>query len=220
MQTATKLVILGAGGFAREVLWLVKEIRRDPRLFQAVPEPIGFIDASPAQSPLLGLPILGNDEWAFDHLDPGRVTFVCAIGDTRLREKVTSGFTQRGYKAANLIHPSVRFSDEVDMGEGNILCAGAVLTTQVKLGSHVVVNLNATVGHDVTIDDFATLSPGAHVNGNVSIGRGADIGSGAVLLPGCKVGKGTVIGAGSVVTEDMPDGMVCMGVPCKVVRAV
>jgi sugar O-acyltransferase (sialic acid O-acetyltransferase NeuD family) len=220
MQTATKLVILGAGGFAREVLWLVREIRRDPRLFQAVPEPIGFIDASPGESPVLGLPVLGDDTWAFGHLDPGRVSFVCAIGDNRQREKVCNGYTERGYHAINLIHPSVRFSDEVDMGEGCILCAGAVLTTQVKLGSHIVVNLNSTVGHDVSIGDFATLHPGCHVNGNVSIGRSAEIGSGAVILPGNKVGHNTLIGAGSVVTEDMPDGMVCMGMPCKPVRPV
>jgi hypothetical protein len=70
MQASSKLVILGAGGFAREVLWLVREIRRDPRLFQAVPEPIGFIDVNVGMNPVMGLSVLGNDQWAFDHLDP------------------------------------------------------------------------------------------------------------------------------------------------------
>lgn len=217
MTSAHKLVIVGAGGFAREVLWLVRELRRDPFHAQVMPDPIGIIDSAAGQ-PVMGLPILGDDNWAFKHLDRGRVSFVCAIGNPAARGKVCERFEANGYIALTLIHPSVRMSEEVNIGRGAILCAGAVLTTHIALGAYVIVNLNATIGHDVVIGDMVTINPGVNISGNVKIGDGVEVGTGAVILPGVTVGKGAVIGAGAVVIEDVPAGSTVVGNPAKPIK--
>ena len=123
-----------------------------------------------------------------------------------------------GLPFATLLHPTVRRSRFVEVGAGTVICAGNILTTQVRVGSHVNLNVYCTIGHDVVIEDFCNLSPAINVSGYVHLEEGVDIGTNAVLLPGKRVGRGSVIGAGAVVTSDIPPFSVAVGVPAKVIR--
>jgi len=102
-------------------------------------------------------PLLEPYEWLLDNPD---VYAVCAIGDPRARIKVTQYFEEKGVQFLTVIHPSVKMSEYVEIGQGCIICAGNIITTQVKIGDHVHINLNSTIGHDVVINDFSTVSPG------------------------------------------------------------
>jgi acetyltransferase-like isoleucine patch superfamily enzyme len=115
----------------------------------------------------------------------------------------------------NLIHPSVKINSSIQIGKGNIICQGAVLTVDISLANHVIININSTIGHDAVIEDFVSIMFGVHISGNVRIGEGTYIGSGAVVLPNTKIGKWCTIGAGSVVTKDVPDNSIIAGVPAK-----
>ena len=163
-----ELIILGAGGFAREVSWLISELNSDPKSPQIKLH--GFVGRQSNKSHLHGLKILGDDDWALTHISTS-VNFVIAIGQSSFREKLAHRYEGQGFQSVKLQHPSVRSSAHISVGQGSILCAGSSLTTDISIGRHVIVNLHCTIGHDVLIEDYATLAPGVHVSGGVHIGQ-------------------------------------------------
>lgn len=208
-----QLVILGTGGFAREALWLVEAINAAAGGEQQPFNVAGFV-AAEAGGHVRGLPVLGDDAWALDHLDH-EVRFVPAVGDPALRKSLAERYEAAGFKAISLIHPSVQMASDVRIGRGSLLCAGAVLTTHIDLGAYAIVNLNATIGHDCRIGDFVTVHPGANISGDVTIGTGSEIGTGAAILPGVELGPETVLGAGAVVTKSLEGKATYAGVPVR-----
>jgi sugar O-acyltransferase (sialic acid O-acetyltransferase NeuD family) len=211
------LIIIGAGGFARELQWLLHELNRSGgRSPEEHPHwhLLGFIDPV-ATGRIGGLPILGNDEWVFQELDQNQVRFIVALGDLHLRRAIAERYSAQGFMAARLKYPTAPVSEDLEIGPGTVICAGAAITTNVKIGKFTLVNLNATIGHDCIIGDYVTLHPGAHISGRAQIGDGVEVGSGAVVLPNRIVGPGAVIGAGAVVTQDVPAGMTVVGVPAR-----
>lgn len=207
-------MILGAGGFGREVLWLIRSLGASSADTEL--DVVGFIDDDPAKAGLTvcGIPVLGGARALREEFD--RLYFcVCGHGDPAVKRELVERTRDYVKGFPVVAHPSVKKSEYVAIGEGSILTANCVLTTQITLGEFVTVNLGCTVGHDVEIGAYVTLAPGVHVSGNVRIGQGAKIGTGAVLLPGVKIGPHTVVGAGAVVTKDLPGGIVAVGVPAK-----
>lgn len=218
------LIILGASGFGREIFWLVREINaglaNSAHQEYSHYKVLGFISEDPDQNwsaDVDGLPVLGNDAWAFENLDRNTV-FVCAIGDPQRRKLVAQRYLDAGFKPETLIHPAARMAKSTQIGRGSLVCAGAVLTTDVRLGNFGIVNLNTTVGHDCNIGDYVTLSPGVNVSGAVSLGDLVEVGSGATLVPEIAVGAGAKIGAGAVVVSDLEGGQTYAGVPARALR--
>jgi len=121
---------------------------------------------------------------------------------------------------ATLVHPRTEMSKWVEIGEGTVICAGNILTTNITLGKHVQINLDCTIGHDVVMGDYTTLAPGVHVSGFVQCGKRVYIGTGAVIINGTKedpitIGDDAIIGAGACVTKSIPAGQTWAGVPAK-----
>lgn len=208
-----RLVIVGGGGFAREILWLIEDINKATNVNEATYQVLGII-SSEAEGHVNGLPVLGDDAWAFANLDKS-VRFVLAVGDSGTRARLAVEYWQHELTPLRLVHPSVVMSDEVQLGVGAIICAGAVLTVNIQVGDYCIVNLNATIGHDCKIGDFVTIHPGVHLSGGVKVGDMSMLGTGAVLLPGVEVGDHTQLGAGAVVTESLPGNATYVGVPAR-----
>lgn len=208
----TPIVVIGAGGFGREVAWLLEEIdAREPAW-----ELLGFLDDAPVTTPE-GYPVLGTVEgWLATGARDAHL--VCAVGEPTTRARIIARCAAAGRRFATLVDPEVRRSRHVTIGEGSIVCAGNILTTNVRLGRHVIVNLDCTIGHDVTIDDFGSVMPGVHISGDVRLGRGVYVGTGAAFVQGVSVGAWTVIGAGAVVASDLPAGRIAVGVPARAER--
>jgi len=138
--------------------------------------------------------------------------YAVCIGDPVARERICMELV-RGGMLDTSVYCFSRYAFDYSAAYGTIICPGAVLTTNLKLGRFVIVNLNCTVGHDAVIGDFCTLSPGVHVSGNVKIGNCCYIGSGAVIREGITICDGVTIGAGAVVLNDITDPGIYVGVP-------
>jgi sugar O-acyltransferase (sialic acid O-acetyltransferase NeuD family) len=209
------LVILGAGGFARETLDIVDAINAiAPRY-----DMLGFlVDARYGTAGALvnDRPILGDTTWLADHPD---VQVICGVGAPEVRRRLVLAAEQHGAAFAALVHPTAMLTRWVQVGAGTIITAGCILTNQIVLGRHVHVNLDCTIGHDARLDDYATLAPGVHVSGRAHINEGAYVGTGANLIEGMAIGAWSVVGAGATVTQPVPSNTTAVGVPARVIKA-
>ena len=202
------LLIYGAGGLGREVLSLVK----------ALPEweVAGFIDDSHPKGAIVhGVAVLGD----FSLLRGVRkhTAMVLAIGDPAAKENILGRINNSFLEFPVLIHPSavLQDADRILIGRGTVICAGAVLTTDIRIGEHVLINLNATIGHDVVIGDQSSVMPGVTLAGGVNVGKAVLIGSGVNVRNSIRLGSGCTVGMGSVVIRNTDPGIVVAGVPAK-----
>lgn len=206
------IIMIGSGGFAREVAWLLEEnnkVKGEWNILGFVSEEVGLRTGK--------YPILGDDQWLMRY--EKEVSIACCIGDGALRRRIIGKFKdKKNFSYPNLISESAKLSDSVTMGWGNIICAMNVLTVDIEIGDFLICNLDCTIGHDVKIGDYVTLNPSVNVSGNVKIGDEASIGTGSHLIQGKTVGNGVVLGAGTVVTTDIPDGVTAVGVPAKIIK--
>jgi sugar O-acyltransferase (sialic acid O-acetyltransferase NeuD family) len=211
-----KIVIIGAGGFARETLWVFRDANEEKNEW----EMLGFIDENKENHGkiICDLPILGGFKW-FDKNNYNDLYVISAVGSPKTKKKVIETAISKNLKFCSVIHPSVRMSKYVKIGEGTIITAGNILTTQIKICNHVIINLDCTIGHDSIIEDYCTIAPGVHISGNVHLEKGIDFGTGAVIIQGITVGSWSIIGAGAVVASDVPSNVTAVGVPAKVIKS-
>lgn len=211
-----KVVIIGAGGFGRDVLGVIEACNQVKEEF----EPVGFIVDPQFGAPgtlINEKPILGGFDWLERHLaDEFYVT--CAVGAPHLRYHLIQRAEKLNCRFINLIHPAAMLTRWVTMGEGIVVMAGCILTNQIHVGNHVHLNLACMVSHDVTIHDFSTLSPGVHVSGNVTLNTGCFVGTGTSIIEKRELGEWSIVGAGSVVIENVPANSTVAGVPGKVIK--
>ncbi|MGD9961713.1 NeuD/PglB/VioB family sugar acetyltransferase [Nocardioides sp.] len=213
---AEPLVIVGIGGFGREVADVVEAVNA-----AAVDPPwhlLGMIDDRPSAVNLgrlndRQLPFLGGVD-AF--LACGTPTaYVVGIGSPTVRRDLAARFDAAGLEAATLVHPSATCGSMVSIGAGSVVCPGARLGTNSTLGRHGQVNANATVGHDSVLGDFVSLNPLAAISGDCAIGDSALIGVAGVVLNGLVVGAGSTVGGSACVVRDVAENMVVRGVPAR-----
>ena len=204
-----KLVIIGAGGFGREVLDVVEACQAAG----ADIDFIGFLDdeADPALVTSRGAAIIGPVA-DLANLD---AQYVIGIGSSAARHTIDELASRAGREATTLVHPAATIGAAVTLGPGAVVTAGARLTTNIVAGRHLHVNLNATIGHDCVLGDYVTINPGANVSGNVTLGDGVALGTGSSVIQRVSIGAGTIVGAGAAVVSDLPAGVTAVGVPAK-----
>ena len=197
------IIIKGAGGHARVVIDCA---RAQGRTVECAYDP--FNDGE-----LYGIPIRQN----YASSDFPTATAVVAIGDNAVRRQEAGG-VKHGF--TNVIHPSSLVSPLATIGEGNMILQGSIVQAAARIGNHVILNTGSQVDHDCNIGDFVHIAPGVILCGNVQVGEGSLIGTGAIIIPGKKVGAWSIIGAGSVVIDNIPDYVVAVGNPAKVIKRV
>ena len=213
----TELLIVGAGGFARETAAAVAAVNEaTPGTWQL----LGFLDDDPtlAGSVRGGVPILGpiTDVAGW----PGAKVVVC-VGNPHnyaAREALVERLRLPPDRYATVVHPSVSIGAGCAVGPGSVLLAQVVLTAGVRVGAHVAVMPHVVLTHDDTIDDFATIASGVRLGGGVTVGRGAYLGAGALIRESTTVGAWSQVGMGSVVLNDVPAGEVWAGNPARHLR--
>lgn len=206
---AKEVFILGAGGFARETLDIYVDLGREK-------EVLGFLEEKCQNdgSILNGKPI--HDVLILKKLSrQDKPLLIGAIGSTK-RMNLILRLKKEGYEFDAIIHPSAIHSRWVKFGEGSIITPGVILTCQINIGNHVILNIGSKIGHDVKIGDYSTVSPGAEIMGCSSLGSQVYVGTNATIIEKISVGNGAVIAAGAVVTKDVPEMALVAGVPAVV----
>ncbi|NCO10970.1 acetyltransferase [Candidatus Saccharibacteria bacterium] len=147
----------------------------------------------------------------------GDTPVVAAVGAPALKVELIDRWAGRKYET--IISKSAYIDESSSVGEGSIVAPGSIITTNVKIGKHVLVNVAATISHDTVIGDYSTISPGAHIGGRVEIGEGVFIGIGVVVMNDVKISDGVVVGAGaSVINNIEQENAVAVGVPARTIR--
>lgn len=211
-------VIFGASGFAKEVLFLIERINEAGEDIREIDY---FVAAD--SDPLIGSMIkkisVVSSSYFFEKFNKKQINCFVAVGSPALKQKIVLNLREEMHPVfPSLIDPSVVFdktSGAVAFGEGVVICAGSILTTDIKIASFVHINLDCTVGHDCSVGEYSTLSPGVHVSGNVKMGSKVFIGTGAVVLEKIEIIENSVVGAGAVVTSNINDPGVYIGMPAK-----
>jgi len=201
-----KIVIIGGGGHARVVADILRSMDGM--------EPLGFItsDLPPGSSGPMGLPVLGGDDAVGSIAHDG---LVVAVGDNATRERLFTRFAAQGETLVSAIHPSAVLAQDVVLGCGCMVCAGAIVNTGAEIGDNVILNTGSVTDHDCRIGDHSHVAPGAKLAGAVRIGVGVLVGLGAAVLPGVVMGERAVAGAGAVVLGDVVPGLTVVGVPAR-----
>ena len=210
-----KLVIVGAGGFGREVEWLVKRINKINPTYEV----IGYADDEKAIGEEIGYSkvICTTDELSTTEED---LNVTIAIGNAKVRKMLAEKLsTNTHLKFPNLIDPSVIYDDEETMlGKGNIICANTIMTVNIKIGNFNIINLDCTIGHDDVLNNYITIYPSVNVSGNVIVNDCTEIGTGTQIIQGLKICSNTIIGASAAVVKSIEESGTYVGVPVKKIK--
>ncbi len=206
------LIIFGASGFGREVAWAVERVNKKIPTWNL----LGFIDDDETlQNTMINeYPVLGKTDDIVRYLDS---YFVIAVGASKTREKIVNRMrtVNPDIKFGTIIDPSVEISDLVTIDEGSIICAHTIITVNISIGKHVIINLDCTIGHDARLEDFVTLYPSVNVSGMTNIGHAVELGTGTQIIQGKRIGAYSIVGAGAVVVKDIPEKCIAVGNPAK-----
>jgi sugar O-acyltransferase (sialic acid O-acetyltransferase NeuD family) len=209
------LVVIGAGGFGREVLDVIEAV--NATAIEPTFEVLGVLDDGAPDETLLS-------PYRVRHLGPvsiladlaPEVGYVIGVGAPDARETLDRVGLDLKRHSPVLVHPSAAIGRHaVELGPGTIVCAHVSITNHIRLGRHVHVNLNSTIGHDAVLDDYVTLSPLVAISGNVHAQSKAFFGTGAKVNPGLTIGSGAVVGTGAAVIKNVEAGQTVVGVPAK-----
>lgn len=208
------IVIIGVGGFGREVKILIDQINQVYKEFNL----LGFYDdANDLSSNYNGLAYLGTIEDLNSLGDETAV--VLGVGDPNTKQKIISKLTNSNLTFPSLIHPSVILgNDNVTIGEGSIICAGCIITCNIEIGRFVTLNLMCTVGHDTKIGSYSSFMPSVNISGEVLIDEFVYVGTGAKIINQLSIGQDTIIGAGAVVSKSLPSNCTAVGIPAKPIK--
>lgn len=207
------LYIIGSGDFGREVAWCVERINNVTPTWNLK----GFIDDNETKWKTKedGYIVLGDCEYLKQQEN---AYAVCAVGNAKVRKQIIEKLSNSGVRFATIVDPSVILSKRVSIGEGTIICAGTIITVDIEIGNHVIINLDCTLGHDDAIADYVTIYPSVNISGNVTVGECSELGTGMQIIQGKNIAPNTIIGAGAVVVKDLNESGTYVGSPAKKIK--
>lgn len=210
-STRKKLLIVGAGEYAREFLWVAQDIPAAARDWDVAGLLDDASDAAPRLKKLgVKTPVLGR---IADWKPKADEVFICAIGDPKVRLTLCAALESRGASFVNLIHPSAAVAPDATLGRGVFVYRSVVVAPGARVGNHVQLNIAASVGHDATLEDGCSINSHCDITGWVVLRRGVYLGSHASTIPNIEIGEFSTIGAGSVAFKSVPAQTTVVGVP-------
>lgn len=205
-----KAVIVGAGGHAKVVIDILRDNGRI--------ELAGCVSREPAGSRVGGLSVLGDDSVLAGLLEAGVAHIFVAVGDNAFRARMIDYVRSTGFTLLTAISRHAILSPSVQVGAGAAVMPGVVINADTAIGDGAIVNTGATVDHDCQVGPMSHIGPGCNLAGGVQVGEGSFLGTGTRVIPRIRIGEWAVTGAGAVVVADVPDRVLSVGVPARVLR--
>ena len=208
-----KLIIIGAGGFSKDVVWAIQ----NSKTVQPWYDLLGYCDDDLAKKNqvIYGYPVLGSPEEVAANLSD-KPCFICSIGSNVIRARVVRRVLPLGWIPVTVIDPSVMMTESVVVGAGTYVGARSILSPKATIGNHVIINNHTTIGHDCVLGDFTQVAPGGRVSGASVMEEGALLGANAVVAQGKRLGRYATLGACSFALTNIPDGATAVGIPARV----
>jgi len=208
------IAIIGAGGFGREVKTILDSINIGSPTFNF----LGYYDDAFEKGVIINkFPILGGIEDINNLTEP--CSIVIAIGIPQIKNEIFNKINNTNIDFPNIIHPNVLISNDfVELGIGNIICAGCIITCNIIIKDFVILNLMCTIGHDTTISSFSSIMPSVNISGEVLIHKKVYVGTGTKIINLLEIGENTIIGAGAVVSKSLPSNCTAVGIPAKPIK--
>lgn len=211
----SKIVIIGAGGFAKEVY----EVLLNTLVMGQESERFaGFLDDNESLhgSDFMGAKVLAGLNWLSENKN---TEIVLGIGNPSVKRKIVKKIASMGdFDYITLIDQSAFLGRDVRIGNGVFIGGGTFITTNIDIKDFSTINLSCTIGHDSVLEPYVTVAPGVNISGNCLIKEGVDFGTGATIIQGKTVGKWSIVGAGSVIVKDIPANTTAVGNPSKVIK--
>ena len=208
------MLIVGAKGFAKEVLEILSQnsYKKQIVLFDNINDEVN--------GKLYDMyNVLKSIDDAKNHFINSGNEYTIGIGDPKLRKRIYKQFNDIGGKLISTISVNSDIGNyDTEIGVGCNILSGVRISNSVSVGKGCIIYYNSIITHDCVIGDFVEISPSVNILGRVEISSYTHIGSNSTILPGIKIGKNSVIGAGSVVTKDVPDNVMVIGVPAKIIK--
>jgi len=207
------LVVWGASGHAL----VVADIIRLQGLYRIV---AFYDDQSSRTNEFCGLPVITKIDELRTLFKRGTRNIILAFGRCNARLRLSEVARNEGFELAVAIHPGAIVAKDVSIGAGTVIVAGSVINSGSDVGRNAIVNTSVSVDHECIIEDGVHIAPGAHLGGRVRVGRAAWIGIGVTIKDRVSIGANSIVGAGSVVLKDIPENVVVVGTPARVLREV
>jgi len=214
-----KFAIYSCEGFAREILPILRQ-----NCENSIPKEkrdIVFVDDNPQWhgNVVNGIRVISFEDLCREKKRDRLISV--AVANTRTRKKLVNKCQSEGFQFSDIVSKNSLIYDTNDIGQGAILCANTIITSNAKIGKHFHCNIYSYVAHDCIIGDFVTFAPRVCCNGRIIIDDFAYIGTGAVFKQGVqgkplRVGEGAVVGMGAVVTKDVPPNVTVVGNPARI----
>ena len=199
-----KLIIIGASGHGKEVADIAKKNGY---------EDIRFLYDNEELTYCSGYPVIGKSTDFIKY----SCDFIVAIGNNETRRNIQEQLEIEGKSITVLIHPSASVGENVSIGKGTVIMAGAVLNAASKIGKGCIINTCSSVDHDCCLEDYIHLAVGAHMSGTCRIGASTWIGTGAIIINNISICENAVIGAGAVVIRNIEEPGTYVGVPARMI---
>jgi len=212
-----KVLIIGSGKHAKVVAYnLLSENKYDIA---------GFVTTDKiGQSTYLGYPLFDS----FINFDKAQINnlkdifktdlFHIGFGSTKYRKLVFNFFIENVWEPVNIIHPSAVISPYAKLGNGILIEAGCLITSNPMIGNNILINTGSQINHDNIVHNHVHIASGVILSGSVEIGENTLLDDGVIVTKDRKIGSNCIIGAGSVVTKNIPDNKIAYGIPCKIIR--
>ena len=212
---AKKIVLIGAGGFGREVASIIEVLNKVKPTYEL----LGFLDDGSQYHEGMMIndyPWLGNRNWIIDHKDD--VVCTCCIGNPKIKKIIQEELTEKGVTFETIVAYGGFIGPHTRIGAGCVFYGGVMLSVNCSIGDGVVLNQMVNIGHDVVIGDYTTIMPMSGISGGCKIGQEVRIGGHVFVIPGKKIGDGATVAAGSIVFSNVKGGTTVLGNPAKRIR--
>lgn len=204
-NTNKRLVIIGASGHGKVIADIAMKLNRY--------EEICFLDDNVTIKECSGFPVIGTSRDFLTYRDDSE--FIIGIGNAKIRNRITDMLEHESASITTLVHPNSSIGQNVIIGQGTVVMAGAVINSDSKIGKSCIINTCASVDHDCVLEDYVHVAVGAHVCGTVQVGHHTWIGAGVTVINNLSVCPESMIGAGAVVIKDIIESGTYLGVPVR-----